>query len=502
MASRADSEIEAAPQVQTSASNVSPPLSPAAASTAESLRESYDVNEFVSEVPERLQCIGCGRIPREPQVTQCCSRVYCPACIRGQGAGEGEGGKPFIQVVRRTPCCTSKKEFSCKLDRTLQQQLQTLDVKCPNEDCTWSGTVNALLEEHSKTCVHAVVPCHDCARRMKRGDLNTHRSNECRFRETRCRHCSKVGTYAEIMALDSTTSKHKCPMILVACPNKCSGSKKIQRGVLPEHLAVCPLQSVDCSFKAVGCDAELTKKSFDRHMKCAQQQHLLLLLNAMQTKMTALSSEVDFFSKNVQDPTTLSSLACMKSHMRMGKLCLDGIGDEVTFRIRNYSHLERHSGNDGEWKSQSFYFLSNYRMELVAYPGGCGPFMGRSLSLSLIVHKPDGSCSNRDVGWPIDCLYTAIQISILQQSKTKHTQSDSETQEDAYNHKTTLANICPLCCERQDDSVIPEGQDQLDAVELVKDDDFVRSHVLGEAGLLLQDSIVLRVALTSCRCVP
>ena len=510
MATPADLSVkEAAPQTQVAASGVSPPLSPAAASTytMEGHPESYDVSQFVGHVPADLQCTGCQRIPREPQVTQCCAQVYCLICLRAQDACEGVGkgggregtsGAHHITVVRekaRTLCCNSEKKFSYTLDRARQQQLHSLHVKCLNEGCTWSGSVNAHLEEHSDTCVHAKIHCHDCAREVRRGNLERHSRNECHFREIQCRHCNAVAPYAEIMGLDASVAKHKCPMILVTCPNRCKGSKKMLRQALPEHLTLCPLQSIDCDFKAVGCDEKLVKKSYDQHMKNAHQQHLLLLLTAMQTKMSALGNEIELLSKSMQDPTTLASLACMQSHMRTGKLSLNGVGDQVTFRVRNYSHLKQNSGEDGKWESPPFYFLSSYRMQLLVYPGGHGSFVGRSLSISLHVNKPENpgnGSDNHDIGWPMECAYVAIQISILPQSKHTHSQAVTPC-------RTTIAHVCHICQQRQDNYDTPE--DPPDTMELMKEDNFVSSEAVVDAGLLFQDSVVLRVELTSCECV-
>ena len=505
---------EAAPQTQAPASKVSPPLSPAAASTCtmDGRPESYDVNEFVDgNAPADLQCTGCQRIPREPQVTQCCARVYCLSCLRAQdaceGVGkggrgrEGKGSAHHITVVReraRTLCCNSEKQLSYELDRARQQQLHSLQVKCLNEGCTWSGSVNSHLEEHSTTCVHAEIHCHKCGREVIRGNLDTHCRNVCRFRETQCRHCSTVGPYAEIVGLDSAVTKHKCPMIPVTCPNKCKGSKKMLRQALPEHLTVCPLQSVDCDYKTVGCDEKLARRSYAAHMKNAQQQHLLLLLNAMQTKISAVGSEIELLLKSVHDLTTLTSLACVQSHMKMGKLSLNGVGDQVTFRVRNYSHLKQNSGDDGKWESPPFYFLSSYPMELVVYPGGHGLFMGRSLSINLRVSKPENTGNSRDdqnVGWPIECAYLAVQISILPQLENKHTHS-----REAQLYKTTTAHICHFCRQRQDNHHATPEEPQ-DTMELKSEDNFVSSEAVVDAGLLHQDSVVLRVELTSCECV-
>lgn len=501
MACRAVFELAQEP-----ATKVSPPLSPAAASMDGSPRRAYNVKDFVCVVPQTLCCTACGHVPREPQVTHCCNRMYCLSCITSGGGSEREKGGVNTAPAARI-CCNSHKEFSYRLDRTLQQQFYSLDVKCKNDSCTWTGTTNALLKHHSETCPHARIPCPDCARDVVRMNLAEHSRYDCRFRVTRCSRCNKEGTYAEIMGLDSSAVKHRCPMVVVTCPNKCQRFKSYQRGKLAAHLTECPLQRVDCPFNAVGCGEQPVRKLLDLHMKNAQQTHLLLVLNAMQGKMAALGSEVDLLSKSVRDPATLTSLACMKTHMKMGKLSLDGIGDEVTVRVGHYSHLEKYSSEEDEhkenavWRCPPFYFLSSYRMELAVYPGGCGQHVGIALTLSLHIHKPEDLGSSSQVGgWPLDCAYLAIQISILQQLENQ-TQPDPHPNQGVRKYKTITAHVCHLCRQRHHLQVDQEGQDHPDIVELVsKDEEFVKSYLITKAGLLLHDSIILSVELTPCEC--
>ena len=527
MATCADLSIvrQAEPQQQQSlASPVSPPQSPTSANTTpdpDAQCESYDVARFVGDVPEELRCGVCQRVPREPQITQCCSQLYCLACLRAQdcafaGKSNGKGGvgkngavRPsdmiIVRAKTRTLCCLSERELVYKPDHARQHRIYSLEIKCGNAGCEWSGTIEALQTQHVTSCVHATVHCRDCARETRRGDLENHRTTECRFRPTHCPHCDQEGPYAEIMGLDAAlTKKHRCPKVLATCPNRCKGSKRMERGELGQHLSVCPLQTVDCEFKSVGCTAQPLRKSLGLHMKNEQQQHLLLLLNATQTKMSALSSELDLLSKIVKDPATVTSLACMRTQMRLGRLCLDGIGDRVTFRVRNYSHLEQYSQEDGKWESPPFYFISNYRMELIVYPGGLGAFMGRSLSIILQVHKPEShSRSNQDMGWPIDCAYIALKISVLPQLGHSDRSSDphSDAEQAPTERKSVKAHICHLCRQRHGHPALPEDAQQATA-EVLKQDDFVRSQDVRETGLIFQDSIILRVELSSCECVP
>ena len=534
MASREVPAVEEAAPLQGPAAAASPPAkSPAAASSTEYSQKTGSEDDlsclaiatFLGDVPHDLQCASCRGVPQQPVVTKCCSQVYSLACLEnmnsfGSGSSRvnGRGGRggivvqPLVVVrgMQKTACCLAKTELSHEADLRRQRRVDSLTVKCKSNGCNWSGPLSALLD-HGQNCDFADVRCEACGEQIARRSLEEHRRDNCRNRLIRCRRCNEQGPHAEIVGLDAPfTKKHRCPKALVTCPNQCRGSRKIERGLLAEHLKVCLLQNVECEFKIVGCRAQLNRKSYAQHMRDQQQQHLLMLLSTFHTKMSLLHGEVEFLMQNAQDPTTQASLACMSDNVKMGRPSLDGLGDKVTFRITNYKHLSEFTSDDGKWESPSFYLASQYHMELVAYPGGNGAYMGQSLSVYLNVSKPEAQSGtrnvNQDIGWPMDCAYVALQVSILPQvNHSSHPHPESNTE----NHDTQellmpkpisfTAHVCHFCRQRKHLPTIPEYTEQTTA-EVGRDEDFIRWESLTEAGLLFQDSVVLRVEQTMCEC--
>ena len=533
MASRYFPTVEVAPQ-QGPAAAASPTKSPDAASEETTPRHTSGAdpeslclaNDVSGDVPADLRCAGCGLVPKRPLVTKCCSKVYSQACLknatpfspkperggmrpRANSAANGGVALPMdMSVVRgkpRTPCCFSEMELLYEADPERERRVGLLEVKCGNTDCEWVGPVSAVFGEHAATCEHVKVRCEVCERLVKRGEPEFHVRNVCRNRLVQCPLCNKEGTFAEIAGLDAPfTQKHRCTKALTTCPNRCRGSRKIERGLLVEHLKVCPLQNMDCEFKSVGCDARLNRKLLAKHMKDGQQEHLLMLVNSFHTKMCLVQSEMDFLKQGTNDPTLHASLACMTNHVKMGQLRLDCIGDAVTFRLTNYDHLSQFSEDDGKWESPPFYFASDYRMQLVAYPAGHGGFTGQALSVYLNVSKPEVGSSRgnaNDAGWPMDCAYTALQVSILPQvnhSSRSHPETD-ETQLMMPKPVSFTAHVCHVCRHRDELPTIPEDHTQTTA-EVAAKEDFVMPESLTEAGFLFQDSLVFRIEQILCKC--
>ena len=460
---------------------------------AEEAPATYDASEFVRREELALQsvvCQGCQRVPREPRMTQCCRQTYCLPCLTAErGVGEGEGVTRSLK--RGCRHCGEQDNFWHSVNLSRQRVVESLQVRCQNEGCEWSGTLRERQEEHSSTCERATVTCTKlCMARVSRKDLAQHLEEDCRYRDYRCKHCNYEGVYAEIMGLDPTLPRHRCPMLPVSCPNKCRGSKMfLKRAELPAHLRSCPLEKLDCQFKSVGCDTKVVRKLYESHMRNAQQQHLSLMLSSFLMKTKGLRDEISLLMQSVQDPATLSSLACMKSHMQLEKLVLSGVGDEVTFRITNFSQLERCSDEEGEWHSPSFYFLTGYKMELVVHPGGSGKGMGVCVSVDLLLHKPEEG--NR-LDWPLDCVGRGVRISLVKQSDTPTASAGGDSQ------KSSFVNICSLCS--QDKLAVPDGEDP-PTLEMMADNEFFPLENLVDSGLLLHDSVVVRVEMIYCECV-
>ena len=48
---------------------------------------------------------------------------------------------------------------------------------------------------------------------------------------------------------------------------------------MSRHRSRCPQEAMECPFAEAGCDGDLRRYEFDRHMTSEQQEHLLLVMN-------------------------------------------------------------------------------------------------------------------------------------------------------------------------------------------------------------------------------
>ena len=169
-------------------------------------------------------------------------------------------------VQSRTKCCW----IQCKPIRK---------VRCSNKKsagCEWVGELGELDNHLKPGSVEG--PCHfvdvecplQCGRRVKRRNLNEHKSNECAKRPFSCQYCDYKSTHEKVV----NDHWQKCQHYPKVCPNKCS-TDKIERRFLQHHLKEkCPLEMIPCEFSFAGCQTNVMRKLMNEHLDQAKDEHL------------------------------------------------------------------------------------------------------------------------------------------------------------------------------------------------------------------------------------
>ena len=146
-----------------------------------------------------------------------------------------------------------------------------------------------------RSCNQMVTPllvlCVECGKDCERRFLSQH-GKECKFRQMKCEFCGHINTFNAIAGsgrihLDQcTVNTHPglnhygvCGQYPVKCPNKC-GEKAIKRGDISDHREKCPLESLDCPFKNVGCTSTIARRDMEGHCQTNMQTHLLMMMKS------------------------------------------------------------------------------------------------------------------------------------------------------------------------------------------------------------------------------
>ncbi|KAJ7372383.1 hypothetical protein OS493_019833 [Desmophyllum pertusum] len=111
-------------------------------------------------------------------------------------------GKERVKNPASAPVC---KEDGVVIDKSriipdnnTRQEVLSFTVACPycNEGCLWKGEVRHL-EHHSDMCVFHRLPCENsqCRMLVKRGEMQKHLTQQCKYRLWSCPHCDQKITY-------------------------------------------------------------------------------------------------------------------------------------------------------------------------------------------------------------------------------------------------------------------------------------------------------------------
>ena len=322
--------------------------------------------DFIENPSDKYFCPVTFELLLDPvQTNFCCGhRLSRAAAEKIQGKGDP------CPICKKTPLRTTD-------DVSFKREVRQLKVRCSNKSagCEWMGELGELDNHLKPGSVEG--PCHfvdvecplQCGQRVKRRDLNEHKSNHCIKRPFSCEFCDYKATYEKCV-----NHKPKCQHYPEVCSNNCS-KKKIERRFLKYHLhEECPLEKIPCKFAFAGCQATIERKSMQKHLDGSKDQHL---------EMTAMKCKTF--------ETELTSL----------KLVISKISPKPIFSQppdMTMTGFERRKKGDERWFSPAFYtHIGGYKMCLAISGNGRGS--GEVTHVSVGVDMMKGEFDSH-LKWP------------------------------------------------------------------------------------------------------
>ena len=179
---------------------------------------------------------------------------------------------------RMTDCkyCQISGEYRF-IDGEHKEECPKLPLPCPNK-CESINIPREEVDAHRTECPLEEIPCtDDCGITMQRQYLFTHIATQCPRHKIHCQFCDTAGERQIIEG----EHKEKCRNFPLPCPNQCDIGC-IPRDQVEEHVAVCPLEVVQCEYHTVGCQVKLARKDQDNHSKDVMAEHLFLTKQQLQ----------------------------------------------------------------------------------------------------------------------------------------------------------------------------------------------------------------------------
>ena len=186
--------------------------------------------EYVGTVDENLMCPVC-HTPLINAIPTICDHVFCSDC--------------FEQAYNISPTCPVDRtrlrppNHTNSTARIITNQLDALEVKCPNSDAGCEKTLaRSMAQNHvdrycgysqvkcpeetcegkvarkdlSKGCLHWLATCPDCKESLFEVEMEQHRARHCRERIATCEKC-----HASYLRIESDAHSQECPEVIAAC---------------------------------------------------------------------------------------------------------------------------------------------------------------------------------------------------------------------------------------------------------------------------------------------
>ena len=313
--------------------------------------------DFIEKPSEEYLCPVTFELLLDPvQTSFCCGNHLS----RGVAETLQAEGKP-CPLCKETPLRTTD-------DRFFKRKVRQLKVRCNNKSagCEWVGELGELDNHLKPGSVEG--PCHfvdvecplQCGRRVKRRNLDEHKSNECAKRPFSCKYCDYESTHEKVV------NDHwpKCQHYPEVCPNNCS-TDKIERRFLQHHLKEkCPLEMIPCKFAFAGCGAKIKRESMKEHLDETKDEHLEILALECKNLKIQQTHLILAFTKISPKPVFIPPPDIIMTD------------------------FERCKKGDERWYSPAFYtHIGGYKICLRIITNGCGSGKGTHVSVAVYMMK-------------------------------------------------------------------------------------------------------------------
>uniref|UniRef100_A0A7N8YK76 TNF receptor-associated factor n=1 Tax=Mastacembelus armatus TaxID=205130 RepID=A0A7N8YK76_9TELE len=437
---------------------------PSPPSSLEGNKPGFPKKILANNLEEKHLCNSCQKILRRPLQAQCGHR-FCSFCFHKIVSSGPQNCSACIKEDLFEEPTSILKQGGAFPDNAARREVEALAAVCPNEGCTWTGTIKEFEASHEGSCDFMIILCPSCKELMRANEQERHNERECPERTLNCKYCKEPFLLKNIKAHDEICPKY--PMICEGC-----AKKKIPREKYVDHIKFCSKFKAPCRFHVVGCDTSVEKEKIHDHERQCSYEHLNLLLTvgaALELQLQSEKAKVAELSRRCQElelkVSTFENIVCvlnremerscatMEAYNRQHRLDQDKIEIlnnkvrqlERTVSLRDLSIVEMEgkmremsaATYDGifVWKISDFtkkrqdavagrapamfspaFYTSKYgyKMCLRIYLNGDGTGRGTHLSLFFVVMR--GHCDAL-LKWPFN---QKVTLMLLDQNNKEH----------------------------------------------------------------------------------
>eukprot|EP00882_Tetradesmus_deserticola_P030076 GHRQ01033738.1.p1 GENE.GHRQ01033738.1~~GHRQ01033738.1.p1 ORF type:complete len:397 (+),score=162.60 GHRQ01033738.1:797-1987(+) len=215
------------------------------------------------QFPQELICTVCHDVAGTHTACPGCSQTFCQNCVHKWFDTQKSNAQGCS-----CPYCRRRLKFSeLKHDPKVQQQLDQLQVHCPNQKAGCTAVIaRGKLPSHLKhDCWAQQCSCKFCGLQGLRRDINQHESRECQQRLTPCSNAAAGCRAVVPVCFLQEHLEHSCPAAQRACPH-CK--QLVQRCSWELHLQCSCPASQPCPLRLYGCSYSGSASEVQLHSVC------------------------------------------------------------------------------------------------------------------------------------------------------------------------------------------------------------------------------------------
>ena len=272
-------------------------------------------------------------------------------------------------------------------------------IPCPNKGCKVKIKRKEINSHRSMECLWEIINC--CNAGCTLSTTLTHQTKECLFRPYTCEHCKANGIFMEM------TGPHinKCPDYLIPCPN--SGcAMKIKRKETDSHRLVdCLWEIMDCPYLHIGCMFKCPKCKMVDHKATSSDYHLELSVKELMIQREQLKKQKEqheeqkkqFMAQNEQLISQRDQFSKQQTELTKSIIALEYEKPHWITMVG----FNRFKVNSTPWYSEGFYtHLHGYKLCLRVDANGHDEGVGKYVSIYLCLTEGD---FDANLTWPMNC---------------------------------------------------------------------------------------------------
>ncbi|KAM4576690.1 TNF receptor-associated factor 2 isoform 2-T2 [Odontesthes bonariensis] len=215
---------------------------PSPPSSLEGNKPGFPKKILGDNLEEKHLCNSCQKILRRPLQAQCGHR-FCSFCFhKTVSSGPQKCGACIKEDLFEEPTSILKQGGAFP-DNAARREVEALAAVCPNEGCTWTGTVKEFEASHEGNCDFMIIMCPSCKELMRANEQERHNERECPERTLNCKYCKEPFLLKNIKAHDEICPKY--PMICEGCAKKKIPREKVEKEKIQEHERLCSYEHLN-----------------------------------------------------------------------------------------------------------------------------------------------------------------------------------------------------------------------------------------------------------------